>query len=1117
MKMHKLSTHILLIIIVISVFSTLGVAPATGLPKAHAKGVIPGFRYQRDIIIDNTRNPSTLTDYQILVVVDTSSLIQQGKMRSDCGDIRFADEDGVTPLSYWVERGTCNTQSTKIWVKVPSIPNSSTKTIYMYYGNASATSLSNPASTFLWFSEFNAMPSGYTNIGGGWDVWNGWLDATSSGDNWISFSINVGRGVALTALMYESQAGSDWGLGFIWGKSYGGEGSVTGYFANYNPNAQYSNLRRYSNGQWTALASLPAESTPYEIRYMEMRIYPNGSIMVFRDGIKDASVVDTALSTFYGFGFRSLGTIYHVVDYAFVRRIASPEPAVIVCSETIATISVSLPQSVIYRHWLVYSPNSTQFTHSFTAINASAAGYTTSYGGDAWAWRVYANPYYSSGVAYPNTASLVSNVTVVLPYSSTNVYKLSLWVKTSATGSYRRLWLRVLNSAGSVVVEITNVSIGTSWTNVTVPLNINDAKVSIWINATVSSTTSVGEEIAVRGVKLFAVYSSTARTSASLVDSYYNCSSTFSVSLVSNFLNYSAIDLLLRDRLMFNKTTYTGTATYIGNETMYGYIYKVYRISNAVATGSFYVYSTTPNVLQGSKILSRGVETYNVLVGEPVTLVLPARANLSIVETGASYTNVAGNMTLSFTTPGIYTVIVNSTDLAGLSLGYKRLRLRVIYGAFTISLADADGKPLNYETLSISVKNLNTGYAKSLSASGAATLTMLAYGVHQVIVTHRGVPVCPATTLDLWIGTNGSILNINCNVKKLSTDYRGVAKSVAWDLGKMLLNATSLNARYPYAKIRYLINGSGAFKLVIDYISKPTSVDVKANVSLSSVNWDGNYLIISGTLGSVADIVVTDLYRLNVVAYDRLGNVLPVAATVSVNGTWYNAPAELLLEPATYIVSVPASVNGFQFYGYSDGYMNVTRAMSIASDVALKAFYRVPTRIETGAYQVMSLWQRLLSLLGVLQSEQYATVYIDGKVLDYYGNGVPNRVVTVRLYTSDGVLLTTYNITTDASGYFSTPSMELIRNATYRAEVTYPGDDIYINSSKTFEFNVASLPVAPAPAAPATISSIVMIVIAVAIIVAAIIIGIKIARKTVVEAIENEMSFVKKKRFVSKK
>ena len=52
-------------------------------------GPLPGWSYRKPVTINNTLNSNTLTDYQILVNLDTASLISQGKMRSDCGDIRF--------------------------------------------------------------------------------------------------------------------------------------------------------------------------------------------------------------------------------------------------------------------------------------------------------------------------------------------------------------------------------------------------------------------------------------------------------------------------------------------------------------------------------------------------------------------------------------------------------------------------------------------------------------------------------------------------------------------------------------------------------------------------------------------------------------------------------------------------------------------------------------------------------------------------------------------------------------------------------------------------------------------------------------------------------------------
>jgi hypothetical protein len=112
-----------------------------------------GWQYRRPITINNSSNSNSLTDYQVLVTLDTQSLISAGKMKTDCGDIRFTDSDGSTLLNYWIESG-CNTASTKIWVKVPSIPANSSKTIYVYYGNPSATSLSNGDATFDFFDDF---------------------------------------------------------------------------------------------------------------------------------------------------------------------------------------------------------------------------------------------------------------------------------------------------------------------------------------------------------------------------------------------------------------------------------------------------------------------------------------------------------------------------------------------------------------------------------------------------------------------------------------------------------------------------------------------------------------------------------------------------------------------------------------------------------------------------------------------------------------------------------------------------------------------------------------------------------------------------------------------------
>ena len=97
---------------------------------------LPGWEYRTRITINNILGSEELTDYQVLIVLDTASPIAEGKMREDGADIRFTDAAGNL-LPYWIESGI-NTEATRIWVKVPSIPASSITKIYLHYGNPEA-------------------------------------------------------------------------------------------------------------------------------------------------------------------------------------------------------------------------------------------------------------------------------------------------------------------------------------------------------------------------------------------------------------------------------------------------------------------------------------------------------------------------------------------------------------------------------------------------------------------------------------------------------------------------------------------------------------------------------------------------------------------------------------------------------------------------------------------------------------------------------------------------------------------------------------------------------------------------------------------------------------------
>lgn len=102
---------------------------------------------------------STQTDYDVLVVVDTATIISAGNMQSDCDDIRLYDSDDSTALDYWIESG-CNTATTQLWVTVPSIPNGD-KDIYLHYNDGAMANGEQSSGNFILMYN-NTCPSGWT-------------------------------------------------------------------------------------------------------------------------------------------------------------------------------------------------------------------------------------------------------------------------------------------------------------------------------------------------------------------------------------------------------------------------------------------------------------------------------------------------------------------------------------------------------------------------------------------------------------------------------------------------------------------------------------------------------------------------------------------------------------------------------------------------------------------------------------------------------------------------------------------------------------------------------------------------------------------------------------------
>ncbi|KKT35138.1 MAG: hypothetical protein UW24_C0014G0020 [Parcubacteria group bacterium GW2011_GWA2_44_12] len=136
-------TAILLGVLILGIGA--GVLPSVRSSKnAGAAAVTPfdlGWRYARSIPIYYSETASNLTEFQVKISVKTGNLATEEKLRTDCADLRFTDEDNA-PLFYSFSGGKCNTalaeDTTDVWVKINTIPSNGTA-IRMYYGNLTAT------------------------------------------------------------------------------------------------------------------------------------------------------------------------------------------------------------------------------------------------------------------------------------------------------------------------------------------------------------------------------------------------------------------------------------------------------------------------------------------------------------------------------------------------------------------------------------------------------------------------------------------------------------------------------------------------------------------------------------------------------------------------------------------------------------------------------------------------------------------------------------------------------------------------------------------------------------------------------------------------------------------
>ena len=166
---------------------------------------LKGWKYRKALVVVTGSGEGALTNYPMMVTVhadfgdDTTGTIylNENGSSSSFDDIRFTSSDGVTVLDYWREDYTSDDQAF-FWVKIPSIPaDPDTETIYMYYGNSTASYIGNGYNTFDWF---------FDNTGdlGIWSFGSGGMAISVSGDYVRLLSPTAGAGYAIRDELFTS-------------------------------------------------------------------------------------------------------------------------------------------------------------------------------------------------------------------------------------------------------------------------------------------------------------------------------------------------------------------------------------------------------------------------------------------------------------------------------------------------------------------------------------------------------------------------------------------------------------------------------------------------------------------------------------------------------------------------------------------------------------------------------------------------------------------------------------------------------------------------------------------------------------------------------------------------
>ncbi len=301
---------------------------------------LSGWTYRKSKTISGS-SAGTQTNYQLMLTVykgtgtDTVTTIYcNNHLKNDFSDLRFTSSDGSTVLDYWIESYTSGSVAT-VWIEIPSIPASpSTATIYIYYDNSLATSLSNGTNTFDFYDHFEGSslnsnwvqsdPGGSVSVsgsvvtfsGGGLGDW-AWWRASNAPKVALPF---IAEFYAKVALEDGGDTHSLFGIGNFIGWGGGDDSAYLGY------NGDLSRLRRYYTSNNAVSTTYP--KTTSLTSFTRVKIIPDGTtVRFYESGIltltATTNIPDVPMGISAGIANPGAGVS---IDFVFIHKYANPEP-----------------------------------------------------------------------------------------------------------------------------------------------------------------------------------------------------------------------------------------------------------------------------------------------------------------------------------------------------------------------------------------------------------------------------------------------------------------------------------------------------------------------------------------------------------------------------------------------------------------------------------------------------------------------------------------------------------------------------------------------------------------------------------------------------------------------